>query len=303
MTTNRNLTHDFSGPTVQERITCLFEHSQLFDIIADKPQAGICQRYGRGWSTIIAYIESEVNQSQRAAELFIRENAQVGRGILDERRKEKAYKKVMNKWMGDIFRHERAFRAARQMALSDSPSKEYMRKYRSNSGSGKGGTRAANGELMSIYGQENELVPSDLTTLDDEELEPIANFIVDWLMNPFVDYIGTRFQRFWHKLLYGKMRPAEGDDIEAVNARTISAIARAFVSVMAILFLVAPIATLDSIQQPKLRILVMALFGQLFATSAQFMGSRSVPLYMLITAYFQAMVVFLGTTSVQNVRQ
>jgi hypothetical protein len=181
------------------------------------------------------------------------------------------------------------------MALAPPPSMLSMEEYRANSISGEEGTRAANGEMSSIYGKEKEPIPSGLTTLHDEDLEPITQFLVDRAMNPFVTFVGKlRNLRVKKALCFWKRQPdldtevmdteVMDTDRNVVNARTMTAVARAMLSVMAITSLVAPIAILNAVEQPWLRILIVALFAQAFATSIEFVGTRSVPLYMLIAA-------------------
>ncbi|KAH7399505.1 hypothetical protein BKA66DRAFT_165977 [Pyrenochaeta sp. MPI-SDFR-AT-0127] len=316
MTVTHSLDRDHNAPSTQERITALFYHRQLFETVDDYPQAGVYDRFGEEWYLTIAYIEGEVHERRRAVEVFLRENAQPGTDMKNDKRQRKELEKVMGQFMSLLFRHAHAVKVAREMALSDSPSKLYMNKYRVNSGIRQATLRAANGEMLSRYGQENEPVPSNLGTLDAEDLEPTAQFIADWLMEPFLDYVDTPARILWSKVpIVGKKYSDSDLPRKYVGASTISAIARCFVCMMAILSLATPIATLDIVKQPKLRIIVMTLFGQAFAAAAQFMGPRFIPLFSLISGsgfqdchhinqemltrsrYFQTMVVFVGTTS------
>ncbi|KAJ4372391.1 hypothetical protein N0V83_004165 [Neocucurbitaria cava] len=178
-----------------------------------------------------------------------------------------------------------AIKASGGMTLSPSPKQLFMDAYRINGRFGEGSMRAPNGELASIYGRKGEPVPPNLGTLYRPESEPLEDFIVDRLMNPFLKYVGEPFKSLWVKLSMYR----DGDSTMEVgfwdvDARIISAIARAIVCVIAILSLAAPIATLNVIKETKLRIVVMTLFGQLFAMLAQFLGSGSLEYYILITA-------------------
>ncbi|KAF1946244.1 hypothetical protein EJ02DRAFT_248175 [Clathrospora elynae] len=304
MTANNRSDPDCNPPSVKECITALVNHKDLFEMIADYPQAGINERFGKHWALNLAYIESNVHRYARAAEIFLLENAKPGGGSQDEGKLQTQLTQVMDPWVDSLFLHSRAVKNSREMALAPSPSKVFTRKYRLFNSIGGRSIRAANGEMSSIYGRDGDPIPSNLATADNEDLEPMAQFVNDWLMNPFIDYVGRPFQSLCFSLpMYEGNRPTTGDGMDVVNARTISAVAEAFVCVVAILVLIAPIATINTIQGQTLRIVVIPLFCFLFAASAQFMGPRSMPLYTLVTAYFQAMVVFVGTTSEQSIRQ
>ncbi|CAO2656935.1 Nn.00g057380.m01.CDS01 [Neocucurbitaria sp. VM-36] len=266
MAANCNTGGDCSAPNVQQRIAALLGHRQLYDTYAQHPQAGIYDRFGPEWALVIAYIESKVHQSRHAAYIFLQENAQQGRGLSGERKK------------------ARAIKTAREIALSPSPTQLFMDVYRINSGVGKEGMRAANGEMLSVYGNVGDPVPPNFGTIDRKDLEPIENFIVGWLMNPFINYIVAPPQKLWLRLMYPNKISTMDVGLEKVDGRIISTIARALVCVVAILSLAAPIATLNVVEQTKLRIIIMTLFGQVFAALAQFMGNRSLPYYTLITA-------------------
>jgi hypothetical protein len=159
-----------------------------------------------------------------------------------------------------------------------------MRKYRAYSGAGIGSTRAANGELASMYGYKGDPVPSNLATADNEDLEPMAQFVLVWVVNPINDYVVAPLHHLYNRLMTRQSRPSSDCGMDVANERTVSAIANTLVYVIAILVLIAPIATFNNIEDQSLRIAVMPLFCLLLTASAQLMGPRSMPLFTLVTA-------------------
>jgi hypothetical protein len=80
---------------------------------------------------------------------------------------------------------------------------------------------------------------------------------------------------------------------------------------LAILILIAPIATLNSVEQQTLRIAIMPFFCLILAASAQLMGPSAMPLFLIVIGlvrispilnitytnknrYFQTMIVFVS---------
>ena len=159
-----------------------------------------------------------------------------------------------------------------------------MDKFRVNSGAKIGVKRAANGDFLSNYGEIGSPAPVEYATIRDDDLEPMDRFVVEWLLNPFVDYIGPPWR--WilrHMPIFGKSRLNNKSESESVELRAINAVARALVCVSAVLSLIVPIATLNAIQYPTLRIVVMALYAQAFAITVECLGVRSMPIFTLIT--------------------
>jgi hypothetical protein len=167
------------------------------------------------------------------------------------------------------------------------PSKDAMDLYRAKSCVEEPGRRGANGEMASMYGQVGERIPHNVATVDDEDLSTMARFIRDWILNPLVDYIVLPPRDLLlHLPMYKRRHEAEGDSIRSltVKSRTIEAVAEAFVYVFAILILVAPIATFTVVEKQSQRIVIMPLFCLLLAASAQFMGSRARPSFIIVIA-------------------
>ena len=165
--------------------------------------------------------------------------------------------------------------------MAPSPSKADMELYRIyNGGSG----RAANGERASLYGNKGQPIPSDLATAESDDLEPMAQLIVDRLMNPVIKYVVRPSKALLHVLpMYRRGLPPTGTDVEYVQGKVVSAIANACVHVLATLVLIAPIAIFTVVEEQTLRIVVMPLFCLLLTASAQLMGPRSMPLFTLVT--------------------
>ena len=179
----------------------------------------------------------------------------------------------------------RIVKTSPKMSSSTPPSMASMNKYRVNSLVNKPGMRSANGELASMYGQEGDSIPSNLAAVDDEGLSPMALFIRDWLLNPLVDVIATPSQDLLMRLpVYRRRYQEKEEDSNGrfINSNTISAAANAFVYVLAILILIAPIATFNVVKEQSLRIIIMPLFCLLLAASAQLMGSDAMPWYTIV---------------------
>lgn len=292
MATDHQADRSCGEPSMQDRITALHSHNKLLDTIPEHPQAAICKQFSREFALITYYNEGEVHQSRHAVETFLRNYAEPGGMIEDEERLGEELRALMSSLSDDLFFHGtclvlddlrgtltdkalvRAIQDFNYMASSHVPSKMYMDLYRTLLGSNEGVLRAANGELLCDYGQVGDPIPSDMMAMHDDDLEPLTQFLIDRLLNPFFKYIGGPFRHFICK------KP----ELKEVNTRTISTVAKAVVCILAILSLATPIGTLNVIEQPTLRIVVMALFAQAFAASVQCMGSRAVPVYMLITA-------------------
>jgi hypothetical protein len=172
-----------------------------------------------------------------------------------------------------------------KLNLAPSPSKIFMRQYRNH---GIGSMRAANGELVSTYNYKTGSVPSNLATADNEDLEPMAQFVLVWLVNPINDYVVAPIHQLFVRLSTRRPRSTIVDDqdygIEVASERILSAVANTLVYIFAILILVAPVATFNTIQDRSLRIVIMPLFCMLLAAAAQLMGPKSMPSFTLVIA-------------------
>ncbi|KAI1663178.1 hypothetical protein L13192_12790, partial [Pyrenophora tritici-repentis] len=69
-----------------------------------------------------------------------------------------------------------------------------------------------------------------------------------------------------------------------VSVETLRGISRAFVYVLAILLLIAPIAIFNSIENQTQRIVIMPFFCLLIVASAGGMGSETMPVFMMVIA-------------------
>jgi hypothetical protein len=168
------------------------------------------------------------------------------------------------------------------MSIAPLPSKANMNLYRIHNG---GSGRAANGEIASLYGEKDQPIPSDLATAESDDLEPMAEFIRDCLMDLVVKYIVRPSRLVLHLLpMYEKEPLAVEDNLEYVDEKVITAVTNASITVLAILILIAPIATFTVVQEQTSRIVAMPLFCLLLAVSAQIAGPRSMPVFLLVTA-------------------
>jgi hypothetical protein len=295
------------GPSAKECIAALHEHNDLFEQTAECPQMCIYNRFDKESALAIAYLDSKVHRCGRVAESFIRETLRPGfqdddenEGKLRGQHEAKMDALVQALLLRGMLLvpvtrvyplltiEGRMVKNFQKVNLAPPPSKVVMSRYRIVSRIGKGSKRIANGELASTYGYDGEPIPPNLATVDNEDLEPMAQFVYDWLANPINEYIIAPVRKLWYRLpVNRRRRPAADVDaygMDAANARFVSAVANVFVYVIAILILIAPIATFNSIQEQTLRIVVMPLFCLVLAASAQLMGSRSMPLFTLVTA-------------------
>jgi hypothetical protein len=175
-------------------------------------------------------------------------------------------------------------KASQAMALAPSPSNSSMDAFRTNSRLGTTSGRAANGESLLLYGESGTPAPYYVAALWAEHFDPFEHALVTWLMNPFLEIVYKPFRSFLLKLpMISKWFENKDPNVEIVSTGTIFAFAKAFMVVMAILFLTAAIFTLQVVKSPKVRIMTMGLFAQVFALPVQFLGSRSLPLYTLVT--------------------
>lgn len=155
--------------------------------------------------------------------------------------------------------------------------------YRTHLTNTKNAMQAPNGQDKPDYGQAGTAVLSTYTALDDENLNPVEGFLTFRVMGPFLRYIRQPLTNFWHERI--KSRKTRSDAKERIiDFRHISAFAKMVTCMLATLSLAVAIGILDIIPDPKIRIVVMTLFGLGFASSVSFFGQDSMPLYHLITA-------------------
>ena len=288
---------------MHDRLMALSEHGDLFEHIDKYPQSGVYERFGREWAMTIAYVEGEVQSCSDVANQFIRDKSRRGKpkdGAAKDLSKELS--EVMTPLIDVLLLQcvsirflssrklfltmtDNLVEAAQKIASAPSPTKRSMDDYRANSGFDSGRTRAANGRSVLWYGLAGEPVPHQLATIHNDGFDPVAQAIADWLMDPFLELISKPFRSFLRSMpIVGKrFRQRDlNDPVVGAGASTISALARAFMVMIAILCMTAAILTLQVVKDPKRRILVLALFGQAFALPIQFLGPQSLPLYTLI---------------------
>ncbi len=143
--------------------------------------------------------------------------------------------------------------------------------------------RAANGGPSSIYGKEKDKIPSDVLALIDENFDPMARFVEEWLLDPVLYSI----KQLWHRMRDLPSNAKKGGqtkvDTSRVEGGAIRALAGALTCLLACGSLIAPIATLNKLKSQNARFIAAVLFGLVFFTFAQFLGPRSIPQYTLIT--------------------
>jgi hypothetical protein len=174
-------------------------------------------------------------------------------------------------------------KAMGEMALTPSPSKDFMDDFRTQSGCESTIIRAANGELLSVYGKKGAPVPDQYATICPEVFDPAENAVANWLMDPLITFIGEPFRSILLKVpIIRKRFDSTSLNIKLFSANTVTALARTAMVMVAILCATAAIFTLDVVKKRQLRILIMALYALAFALPVQFLGPSSFPLYTLI---------------------
>ena len=293
---------DCSAPSVYDRIRALSEHGDLFEHIDRYPQAGVYERFGQEWAKAIAYVEGEVQCCSDVANQFIQDKSRCGKpkdGTAKDLRKE--FSEVMRPLIDMLLLQcvsihflssrklfltkitDKVVKASQNIALAPLPTKRSMDEYRIFGGCVSGKARAANGRSVLWYGRAGEPVPHQLATIHNDGFDAVAQAIADWLMDPFLELITQPFRSLLRKIpIVGKKYRHGNPDVPMVGASTIMALARAFMVMIAILCLTAAILTLQVVKDPKMRILVVALYAQAFALPIQFLDPQSLPLYTLI---------------------
>jgi hypothetical protein len=299
MSTFHKASPNHSGPSVRECIEALRDNRQHLEHTAEFPQNGIYQLFGEAYTMATAFAESEVRQCFDAAMMFVRETSK-GQ---DDVSLQAGYSAIMRNMQEVLLRYctsppllslEDDFglnlktgeivKASQGMATAPSPTKRSLEMYRKIVALK---TRAANGELISLYGKKGDPVPPYLGTIcdEDDDDDPLERLIINWLMDPFLELITNPFRSILPNLpIVGKRFKGTDPEQKLVDHRIVAALAKAVMVMIAILLLTAAILTLNEMQDSRKRILVAALFAQLFALPIQFLGSRALPLYMLVIA-------------------
>jgi hypothetical protein len=176
------------------------------------------------------------------------------------------------------------------MAQATSPSSrsstyhyEELQKARTNSRVGIDeieNRRAPNGEDIAKYAPGGS--PTSFAGLVHENLDPIEQLLAYLCIAPFIQYVIRPFKRVCYTFKNGRRQSNQED--RTIPAKYISAIAKPAISILATSSLAAAVSVLNGINDTKLRIIVMTLFGEAFALSASFFGQGSMATLQLITA-------------------
>ncbi|KAI2479299.1 hypothetical protein Ptr902_09510 [Pyrenophora tritici-repentis] len=285
-------------PSTKDRIMAMRSHDKLFEMIANVPRAAVHERFSKEFQTTIAYMESKVHRCARAYQLFLEENSKAGMSP-----QEHDYASVMEPLVDALLRFDDVAKAAKRMSSVHPPSKLYMEWYRTYSRVDELNMRAANGEMASMYGQEGKPIPSHLAALHDDGLDPTTRFVLNFVINPLNNHIrwpSKTVLRWIPAYLRGNWigkndeEAANSNDdtgntkaeysYDFVSVETLRGISRAFVYVLAILLLIAPIAIFNSIENQTQRIVIMPFFCLLIVASAGGMGSETMPVFMMVIA-------------------
>jgi hypothetical protein len=177
------------------------------------------------------------------------------------------------------------FKASQDIAKARSPTTQSLEVFRKIIAKK---SRAPNGESILLYGLKGEPVPPYLTTICDDcenSDDSVEKFIIDWLLDPFLELITNPFRSILLKLpIVGKRFEGIDPEQKLVASSITSALAKAIMVMVAILCLTTAIVVLNEMKDSRKRILVAAVFAQLFALPVQFLSPSALPLYMLIIA-------------------
>ncbi|KAK1917025.1 hypothetical protein P3342_001607 [Pyrenophora teres f. teres] len=302
-------------PSTKDCIMAMHNSDKLFEMIANFPQAAVHERFRKEYQQSIAYTESKVYRRARAFQLFLEENSKVG-----ESPQEKDYASVMEPLVDALLRLDAVVEAAKRTSAANPPSNLYMELYRTYSRVDEPNMRAANGEMASIYGQDGKPIPTHLAALHDDGLDTMTRFVLNFVINPLNEHIRGPSKSVFQRVRTHLRRNSTGKNDEevakpdfdigntnlegcddVVSFKTLHGISRAFVYVLAILLLITPIATFNSIENQTQRIVIMPFFCLLIVASAGGMGADTMPVFTMVISYFQTMVIFIGTTSDQQV--
>lgn len=283
----------------------LAQHEDLYATIEKHPQAGVYQRFTNFWSFCLYYLESEVYRlGYEAKQMCDAENQREEDSEIVPQPHER-FAETMDFLFEALEKHgkcrcrihlrrvsylitpmtARGVHWARELTQPPSPSNLFMNFFRAHLKGFDGRTNGPNGEDTSIYKPENDPVPFECLPLDNDDLNPVEWLLVLRLMNPFVDFICLPFRYLMNKTKRGKdSRPLVEQNV--VDFAVISAVAKVIVCMLANLSLAAAIGTLDRIDSTKktTRIIVMTVVGLVFASLVSLIGSKSIPIYTLITS-------------------
>jgi hypothetical protein len=286
-------------PSTRERINALATHRPLFEHIDNHPQSGVYNRFGKNWSRSLNYIEGEVHRCNDVVEDCFRKRSQ----ILAEGDFKTEIETALKKEMETLLLHRmlpplhflfpahridrnkgKVAKASGEAAIAPSLSKVSMDEFRSESGCESNGiTRAANGQLLSLYGKMGTPVPGWCATIYRKDFDPAEEVVAKWVMDLLVIFIGRPFSVLLYNIPPIKRRfNIESPDIRFFSARAVAVITRIAMVMVAILCATAAIFTLDVVKKRQIRIFIMALYALAFALPVQFLAPSSFPLYTLI---------------------
>ncbi|KAF2187650.1 hypothetical protein K469DRAFT_685541 [Zopfia rhizophila CBS 207.26] len=271
-----------SGST-GDLLKALQEHEDLFNSIAAHPQAGIYQRFGKERALRLSYVENEVRQRHDEVKELLRD-VHEGRKEAETEETRADLAKRMGALIEILDLHSRAFEQDCRMSQSTTPSPLFMDFYRAHLQRGGDDARAPNGELISFYDSKGAPISHEFTALDNPDLDPMQSFLVNRLMNPFLDYVRAPVQKLLKKIARGQKGADEAARWQGTSGRIISAIAKAVTCMLATLSLAAAIGILYSINSLEGRLVVMTLFGLGFSSSVNFLGQDAIPIYALNAA-------------------
>ncbi|KAF2682476.1 hypothetical protein K458DRAFT_405738 [Lentithecium fluviatile CBS 122367] len=284
---------------VRDLMKSLVAHEDLFKSIAEHPQAGVFRRHTEEWALCLFYLESEVSRRYRDVKKFCQaEGRGKGSGESEVALRNSLADKMISLFKG-LKMHSQAVHWAREMAQAATPSILFADFFRAHFKAAGGSARAPNGEDTSVYGNEGTPMSDEFQAQVEAILNPIEWLLVNKMMNPFIDFFCRPFRKAARKIKRGGDSNVVVDQM-VVNFAVISAIARVVLCMLANGCLAAAIGALNSVDGWTTKIIVMTVIGLVFASLVSFLGHDSIPIWTLITAYVQAMVFFVGTTSDQR---
>lgn len=277
------------------------DHPLFFSAIEDCPQLGTYERFPKARLIISNWIDYNVRQSEANVERLIREVDEGWRGkAADEEagdiRIEDNFKKSMETLENWLVRQNRAFRGDNRMAHASLPVQLSMDYNRTLLDTRDDNSLAPNGRPSSDYGRQGDPVPSFLAAPFDDDPCLFESLITNHLLNPFNDYILSPITGCVRRVSGRRKDTANPRHQNFVSGRNISLVAKAISYMLGNASLAAAIGTLSSFENSRIRLVALSIFGLVFSLQVMFLGKDAIATYTLTAAYFQAMIIFVGTT-------
>ncbi|KAF1997660.1 hypothetical protein P154DRAFT_277281 [Amniculicola lignicola CBS 123094] len=278
----------------------------VFEGIADYPPAGTCERFEDSWYKCLAFTELRVMRCKKDIEAFEREVEEGKKIEISDEALWAEYVELMEALKNALLQNGQLYSGLRTMSQAPPPSPRGIDSYRTFVSGKDPHGRAPNGRHTREYGLADETPRRSLCAVVNEVVSPIDNFLMDHVMDPFMEYIYRSMKKNWRKMRQWRIGArtledpgdSKEDEEDYVDGRKIGVIAKIAASMLAILSLAAAIGILNILHGFETRVIVMTVFGLGFCLCANFVtGPEALPMFNLSTSFFQVMAVFVAVSS------